>query len=264
MAEIKPGTYSATLALLANKGLHYATVFDVGSAEGNFFVQHHVMGIFTDSVPVNIDASVVYEPPLRAVQEALGGHYFIAAAGESSGETVITTSLDPAWTSMRPPGDPYWQRVNNVNRAQVRVPAVTLDNIASQHDLKGPYLIKLDVQGAEVAVLHGARRVLNDTHVVVSEADIADFHSIDRTLTEAGFALFDVTTLNYAADGSLAWFYPVYLSQRLDHLRFRAFWDPRETEVMVKRQVDRRRAILDWYDKVLPHIRAVKNGQEKA
>ncbi|HZL59420.1 MAG TPA: FkbM family methyltransferase [Stellaceae bacterium] len=263
MTEIKIGTYTAALAILAAKDVRYGTVFDVGSAEGNFFLQHYVMGVFADSTPVNIDASAIYEQPLSAIKDALGGHYFIAAASDMPGEVVITTSLDPAWASVRPPSDPYWERLNNVTRGQIRVPAVTLDGLAAEHGLKGPFLIKLDVQGAETAVLRGARKVLEETHVVIPEADVDDFHAIHRMLDEAGFLLFDVTTINRMPDRSLAWFYPVYLNRKLAHLRQRAFWPGVETEAMIKRQVERRREILDWHAKILPAIRS-QRGKSSA
>lgn len=260
MAEIPLGTYSASLAILAQKGLRYGTVFDVGCAEGNFFVQHYVMGVFQDSVAVNIDASAEYEPALKQVQDAVGGHFMIAAVVDQPGEIAINASRDPAWRSVRPPGDPYWQRLNNMVGEQFRVPAVTLDQVATNLKLEPPYLIKLDIQGAEVAALRGAKTVLGDTSVVICEADIADFHAIDRALVDAGFHLFDLTQINRVADHSLAWFYPVYINRKHRGLLRRALWDTAENEQRAQQQVERRRTIHEWHEKVLPQIRAARMG----
>ncbi len=63
------------------------------------------------------------------------------------------------------------------------VAAIRLDDLADELKLEPPYLLKLDIQGAEVDALKGARRILNDTHVVICEADVADFQAINAELT---------------------------------------------------------------------------------
>ena len=68
----------------------------------------------------------------------------------------------------------------------VTVPVMTLDALVSELDLKPPFLIKMDVQGAEAKVLRGARRVLTETLAIISEADIADFQTINAEVVAAG------------------------------------------------------------------------------
>ncbi len=60
--------YSQTLAFLERKGVKYATVIDLGCADGHFFVQHFLQGPFKDSVPLHIDANSLYEPSLKSIQ----------------------------------------------------------------------------------------------------------------------------------------------------------------------------------------------------
>jgi len=255
MAKIELGTFSASLVMLAEHGVRYGSVIDAGCAEGNFFVQHYAMGPLAGAVAMNIDASTEYADHLAKVRDAVGGHFLIAAVTDRSGEIEITTSLDPAWSSVRPNGDVYWERLNGAVIGTRKVRAVTLDEVAGEFALPPPYLVKLDIQGAEVAALRGAAEVLANAEAVICEADVDDFHAIDRVITDAGFHLFDLTQIS-RANNALAWFYPVYVSRKLRARLPRAFWDASENERMARQQIERRKAILSWHEKVLPKIRA--------
>jgi len=178
--NIPPGTFTSTLLGLFQKGVRYSTIIDVGCADGHFYVFHHRLGVFPGSAIVNIDANVIYEDSLKQIKDVMGGHYVIAAASDSEGEVEMATAAHPYWNSLRPPDDAYWEKNNRMNAGTVMVPAVTLDRLAAQLGLSGPYLVKLDVQGVEEQVLRGAREVLAQTHVVICEADIDDFQTINR------------------------------------------------------------------------------------
>lgn len=260
MTKVKLGTYSASLAVLADNGVRYGSVIDAGCAEGNFFVQHYLMGPLAGAVAMHIDASPEYTEHLARVREAVGGHFLIAAVTDRSGEIEITTSLDPAWSSVRPVGDPYWDRLNGAAGTTRKVRAVTLDEVAMEFELPPPYLLKLDIQGAEVSAIRGASRTLTKTDVVICEADIDDFHDIDRALVDAGFHMFDLTQI-VRANNALAWFYPVYVKNTLRARLPRALWDASENTRMAVSQVERRKMIYAWHDKVLPAIKAEKSAK---
>jgi hypothetical protein len=156
----------------------------------------------------------------------------------------------------------YWQRINNLASGVQRVPALRLDDLATEWRLKPPFLLKLDVQGAEVQALRGARKVLAETNVVICEADIADFQAINAEIVGAGFDLYDITVVQRIADQTLGWFYPVYLSQRLAHLRPRRFWQDESNETAIQQQIQRRQQILARLAYVLPQIRAARPGRK--
>lgn len=243
MTEVT-GTLAWCLQLLAKKGLRYSTVIDLGCSDGHFFLDSYCDGTFAGAIGVNVDPNPLYEPSLRAIKDATGGHYVIAAASDSDGETEITSGAHPYWTSLRPAGDIYWEQVNRLSAEKIRVQTVTVDSLRKKLNLAGPFLIKLDVQGAEVAALRGARETLAETDVVVCEADLRDFRAIDGVLNEAGFDLFDFTELRRIGDQSLGWLYPVYLNRRREGIRQRSFWDPRINEMIVNSQQERRKWIL--------------------
>lgn len=255
-------TANDTLRLLAQKGLRYATVFDLGCADGHFFVENYLAGSFTASIPVNIDANKLYEPSLQSIQATFGGHYRIAAASDEAGEIALTTSLHPYWNSMRPPGDLYWDRINALTAGMEMVPAIRLDDLAAELDLKPPYLLKLDIQGAELQALRGSSHILAATDVIIVEADIADFQAINAEIVGAGFDLFDLTGISRLDDDALGWFHPVYLSKRLAHLEPRHFWRAADNEAVIQMQLERRRGIVTRLSTVLAEIRAARKTKE--
>jgi FkbM family methyltransferase len=258
-SQLRPGTTVATLFALMEMGVKYATVIDIGCADGHFFLSHFAAGLFPGSTVLNIDANPIYEGSLRAIKDVMGGHYFIGAVTDRNGEVELTTGAHPYWNSLRPPGDTYWSHLNRLHVGTMRVPAVTVDSLADTLQLKPPFLIKLDIQGAEVEALRGATRVLQETEVVICEADLEDFHSIDRALFESGFNIFDITDMQWLPDRTLGWFYPVYLHRRLDHLRQRrAFWNEAENAQVIQIQANRRKAVLEYNAAVLAQQRTLR------
>ena len=254
------GTITDALKLLASKGLRYRTVIDLGCADGHFFVQHYGLGMFAGAVPVNVDANPVYEPSLRAIRDTLGGHYVIAAATDHSGEIELTLGSHPYWSSLLEENDPYWQRMNKLHAGRLRVPAVTVDLLVQRFALQPPFLIKLDIQGAELAVLKGAHETLRETDVLICEIDLAEFHYLDHVMAEEGFSLFDITELRRLADQSLSWFYPIYLNLRQDRIRNRTLWDPSLDQTITEMQRKRREQVLEYNARVLHEIRKARGG----
>jgi len=240
------------------KGVRYGSVVDLGCADGHFVLTHG--SCLGGAVPLNIDANSIYEDSLKEIQEVLGGHYRICAVTDHQGEIEIIQSVHPYWSSLRPEGDIYWSRVNDLTAKKVKVPATTLDALVKELSLKPPFLLKLDVQGAEAAALSGARHFLEDCSVVVCEADIDDFNDINALLVGAGFFLYDLTALQRLSDGTLGWFYPVYVSERLSRLKPRAFWDSSVNAAAIDLQVKRRETILAQNKKMLNQMRYEKSN----
>jgi FkbM family methyltransferase len=75
----------------------------------------------------------------------------------------------------------------------------TLDSITEELPLAGRGILKLDIQGGEIAALRGARRLIDEAiDVVVTEVTLdpaaetlPSFADVDRYLVGAGFVLFD-------------------------------------------------------------------------
>lgn len=80
-------------------------------------------------------------------------------------------------------------------------------------------------------------------------------------LFENGFALYDATHLQRLADGTLGWFYPVFINRSLDFVRPKAFWDVKDNETVIRMQEERRKMILKSNADLLERIRAWQQTQ---
>jgi len=246
-------SFNGAIKRLFSKGVRYSTVIDVGCADGHFYLGH--MGLFPGAVPLNIDANRLYEESLEAIKAVVGGNYHIGAITDYVGEIEMTESIYPYWPSIRPEGDLYWSKVNHLVKTKVKVSATTLNTLAKELALKPPFLLELDVQGAERAALAGASDVLKNANVVICEADIDDFQDINKVMVGAGFGLYDITVMARVQDGALGWFYPVYVNQALDFVRSKAFWDTTHNDEVIGSLVERRKGIIKSNAEILDRLR---------
>jgi uncharacterized protein YchJ len=98
----------------------------------------------------------------------------------------------------------------------------------------------------------------------VCEADIDDFQTINRRLTDAGLRLYELTQLSRLADGTLGWFYPVYINRALDFVRPRAFWDETNNAAIIAAQDQRRRALLAENAQFFDQVRRTRMAGDSA
>jgi FkbM family methyltransferase len=141
-------------------GVQPRTVFDVGVATGT----NGLYGVFPDVRYVLVEPLVESRPFMDQLVGAYPGSIAVqAAAGRSPGEGdfVVDPTLSGSSFLLKP-------KVGEVRK----VPIVTLDGLAAQHRLEGPFVVKLDVQGYELEVLAGAERVLQQTEAVIAEASL--------------------------------------------------------------------------------------------
>ncbi|MCX7960280.1 MAG: FkbM family methyltransferase [Burkholderiales bacterium] len=250
--------FTAPILWLWQAGLRFGGAIDVGCAEGYFSLALAELGPLRGAAILNVDAQEEFRAPLAAIHEAIGGHYRICAVGARDGGTIeLYRGAHPYWSSVREPGDRYWAAHNSLCEAEsVRVPLRTIDALVRETRLPGPYLLKLDVQGAERDALLGARRTLEDTAVVLAETLVEEFAGVHALLAGAGFELFDLAQLHYVESGVLGWFHPIYLHARYRDLRPVALWDPALNELALDLQRARHARIEENIARSLARLRA--------
>lgn len=76
----------------------------------------------------------------------------------------------------------------------LKVKTITLDSIVSSGDISTPNLIKIDVEGAEVQVLHGAYHTLANYHPMIMLATHGSYQQLECSnfLHELGYSLLPI------------------------------------------------------------------------
>ncbi len=164
------------------------SIIDIGVAQGTPELYRH----FPTQAYLLIEANPLFQPHLAALQKQLNAKVENVFCGAATGETTFHIYDDPRKSSQFEIGKqrPKESRVIEVER---------LDNLVEKHDLSAPYLIKIDIEGAELEVLKGAQNTLQQAQAVIVETSImprfqggAEFGDIVCFMKDAGFAVFDI------------------------------------------------------------------------
>lgn len=186
-------------------GVVPASVADVGAAYGSWSLT--CAAVFPDAQFVLVEPLSEFAPFLVEAESRLGNaRYVAAAAGSSDGQATVFVHEDLVGSST------YREREPDLESESRRVAALTLDSILSEAGAQPPYLLKLDVQGAELDVLAGATAALRQTSLIVLEVSFfeffaggPDFAAVVERMAAEGFVLYDVLGLSYRPlDGALA------------------------------------------------------------
>jgi FkbM family methyltransferase len=184
-------TAEEVLAHVRRLGFEPATVIDVGVAYGT----PELYDAFPRARLVMVEPLVEYEHALGELARSRpGAEYVLAAAGREPGTARINVHRAPALSSTLG----HWKGQPGDGTAR-EVPVVRLDDLREERGLAPPYVVKVDVEGAELAVLDGAARVLEETELVLLEVQLFEFlpgapqlHDVVRYMADRGFAVYDM------------------------------------------------------------------------
>ena len=181
------------------------TVLDVGAARGQFAL------FALDRWP----AATIYcfEPlPGPAAQLATLApsrvHVTIAALGDTSGQAAMHLSGRGDSSSLLPIGDRQVREFPETRETGTELVTVTtLDEVIDPDELAAPVLLKIDVQGGELAVLRGAGSVLDRIDEIYVECAFVELYAgqplasdVISFLLAAGFQLRGVFNLVRGVD----------------------------------------------------------------
>ncbi len=178
-------------ALIRELGFQPKTVIDVGVASGT----PELYSPFPDSYFLLIEPLKDFESDLVSILKRYKGSYVLAAAGSSSGRATFNVHqnhLEGSSLNRESMG-------TEADGHEVTVPIVRIDDIIKDKQLTGPYLIKVDVQGAELVVLEGAQQALLEAEVVVLEVSLFEFmkgapqfYEVVSYMKNRGFVAYDI------------------------------------------------------------------------
>jgi FkbM family methyltransferase len=184
-----------SLRQISSLGFKPRTVIDVGAAAHTSELYEE----FREAQILLIEPLVEFEPFLRKICASYKAQYVLAAAGERPGTAAINVHRDIFGSSLLKEVEG-----SGVDGSPREVPVVTLDQECLERRLEGPYLIKADVQGAELQVLAGAERTLSEAEVVILEVSLfgtmvegPQFHDVVSYMKQHGFVVYDVNSALY-------------------------------------------------------------------
>lgn len=195
-------TLPAVLAHYRGLGLAPATVIDVGVAAGT----PDLYAGFPDAALVLVEALEEWANHLEAIARDRPATIVLAAAGPRAGAIDIAVHRAPVCSSI------LGSRAGDGEQPSRAVPMVRLDDVASAHGLRGPFVIKVDVEGAEIEVLSGALALLRETELVLLEVSLFELvpgtpqlHDVVSWMHDHGFVAADIYNgHNRLLDNSLA------------------------------------------------------------
>lgn len=182
---------AAVLDNMKRLGLEPGTVVDVGVGYGTAELWEafpHARLLLVEPIPDRFGGAAWDE-----VRRRPGAELVTAAAGSGAGSATITVHRAPemssvlgAWTGDSG-GEPR------------EVPVVRVDEAVRERGLPGPYLVKVDVEGAELDVLEGCAGLLGETEAVLLEVRLfelvpgaAQLHDVIPFMKERGFVAYDL------------------------------------------------------------------------
>jgi FkbM family methyltransferase len=195
-----------SLRRLAAAGIAPRSVLDVGAALGDW--SRACAEVFPAARYVLVEPLAEFRPSLAAAAAGMGSALIVeAAVAEASGERTINVHPDLVGTSLL--REREGEHVDGTPRS---VPVTTVDELVREHGLEPPFLLKVDVQGAEREVVAGASATLPSADAVICEVsffgffyDGTPFEELIRTMRDTGFVVYDIGNLaRRPLDGALS------------------------------------------------------------
>jgi FkbM family methyltransferase len=179
----------AMIQRLAQRSVPVQSVIDIGASDGKWSIS--CMKYFPNALYLAVE-------PLEERQEVLETNkcrftnfdYALCVAGKVDGGEVnfnVTADLDGSTVEGQNPGVSRTCRVR------------TLDSLATERNLSGPYLLKFDTHGYEKPILSGSSCVLANTTAIIMETynfqltpTSLRFHEMCTHLERLGFRPADI------------------------------------------------------------------------
>lgn len=190
------------LRLIRRCGFEPKCIIDIGAFKGKF--TRWARREFPEARAVMFEANAEWEPDLRAMQDRLGEgvECRIGLLGDEPRESVRFYRGGT--------GSSIYREMTSVRMEEVDLPMSTLDREAETMRIEGPCLLKIDVQGAEIDVLNGGLKTLENVEFIFSECSVLEYNKGGAQLAQMiawmdghGFVLYDICQIMRLSDLSL-------------------------------------------------------------
>ena len=192
------------MRLCRELGFKPQCIVDGGAFRGLWSVK--ISRLYPDANFLLIEPNPDLQGTIAENIRGLDGVVINVALGRLPGKATFNFWSNPASDA----GASLLDHVSGSPSSSIEVEVDTLDNICNRLSL-GPDLIKLDLQGAELAALEGAQRVLQDAEFAIIEFGVLEAY-VGRTsprdlldfMYDNGFTLYDIIDChNRPYDGAL-------------------------------------------------------------
>lgn len=195
-ADASPMGFDRFLAYAQRDGIDPGAIIDVGVGRGTPWLYN----AFPDKKLYLFEALETFRPTLDEIAATYDAEYHICALGETPGELDIHVPLGvPTSASTLTDTDALDERLHREKVVQ-HVPVKRLDDFPL---VGAPFVMKLDVEGAELSVLKGATKTLAKTIMIICEVSVEprrrgepDLADLSTFLKQHGFRLFDFVEMN--------------------------------------------------------------------
>jgi FkbM family methyltransferase len=182
-------TKRSALKTYIDAGLQIGTVIDVGVQFSTF----ELIECFPDAHHVLFEPVEECLPWIQENYKNVSHEIHNVACAEKNGELYLNIYMrneDGVITHSAIQDAP--------DGAEVRpIRLVRVDDIVDSKIHKGPYLLKVDVDGVELRVLEGCEKLWPDVAAVVIEAQVWNIHERMQAVVKAGFELAEVIDITY-------------------------------------------------------------------
>lgn len=219
LSSMRHPTKTDCLIKLKDMGLPIGAVIDVGVLSST----PELITAFPDRKHLLIEPIIEWNEAIAKSYAKINYELVNAAASDAVGTVKLEVqSVIPG----RPITHARMSETVATGCESREVRMTTVDALIQERNLPGPYLLKIDVDGAEIRILTGAKTTLPLCSAVVIEAGVQNFFDRSEPLRRAGFELFDLVGLAYY-DDRLCQFDAVFVnSQIMRDLRLGMFEKP--------------------------------------
>lgn len=204
IAGSPPCGYTNFLRRVTKSGIRPRTVFDIGVGNGTPWLYD----AFPQAHFVLIEPQREFRPALESICQRIDAEYHLVGAGRSEQYlNIYRLTNSPTGSSFLPPNQSNQERWGASEESEP-LHVVPLDTFRA---LTPPFFVKIDTEGYELEVLHGATAILEQTNVVLLEVAVTerqvgepDLVDVGAFMKGSGFRLVDIPVIaQHSTNGQL-------------------------------------------------------------